>query len=108
MPTGWEQQETREEDLVAVLLVEDSDRRESWLSCRALIYDQGMPPSRYRSGPPLIGTFFTDDETSVVLSSYEDIILSETGMQTKMLGPGDKERLLETCRNIVIENKTQH
>ena len=42
----------------------------------------------------------------VVLSSYEDFILSETGMHMKMLGPGDKERLLEKCRNIVIEIKS--
>ena len=46
----------------------------------------------------MIGTYFADDEASVVLRSYE------TGMHMKMLGPGDKERLLETCRNIVIEN----
>ena len=63
-----------------------------------------MPPSRYRSGPPLIGTVFADDEALVVLSSYKDIILSETGMHMMMLGPGDKKRMLETCRNIIIEN----
>ena len=40
MPKGWEQQETGGEELVAVLLIEDSDRRESWLNCGALIYDQ--------------------------------------------------------------------
>ena len=28
------------------------------------------------------------------------------GMYMKMLGPGDKEKLLETCRNIVIENNS--
>ena len=105
-PRGWEQQETREEDLVAVLFVEDSDRRESWLNCGALIYDQRMPTRRYRSCPPLIGTLFADDEASGVLSSYVDIILSETGVHMKMLGPGDKDKLLETCRNIVIENKS--
>ena len=42
----------------------------------------------------------------MVLGSYEDIIFSETGMCMKMLGPGDKEKLLETCRNIVIENNS--
>ena len=42
----------------------------------------------------------------MVLGSYEDIILSETGMCKMMLGPGDKEKLLETCRNIVIENNS--
>ena len=36
-----------------------------------------------------------------MLSSYEDIILNETGMHLEMLGPGDKEKLLEICRNIV-------
>ena len=41
-----------------------------------------------------------------MLSSYEDIILNETGMHMEMLGPGDKEKLLEECRNIVIGNKS--
>ena len=45
MPKGWEQQETGGEELVAVLLIEDRDRRESWLNCGALIYDQRMPPT---------------------------------------------------------------
>ena len=83
-PRGWEQQETREEDLVAVLFVEDSDRRESRLNCSALIYDQRMPTRRYRTHPPLIGTLFADDEASGVLSSYVDIILSETGVHMKV------------------------
>ena len=52
--------------------------------------------------PPLIVTFFADGQASVVLGSYEDIILNESGICMKMLGPGDKERLLETCITIVI------
>ena len=88
-PRGWEQQETYAEDLVLVLLIEKSDRRESLLNCGALIisismiYTQRMPN---RSCPPLIRTFFADDEASVVLGSYEDIILSETGMHMKKGG----------------------
>ena len=101
-----EQRQIQEEDLVAVLFIEDSDRRESWLNCGALVYDQRMPNKRPKSRPPLIGTFFADDEVLVVLGSYEDIILSESGMCMKMIGPGDKEKLLETCRNIVIENNS--
>ena len=64
--------------------------------------DQRMPNKRPKSRPPLIGAFFADDEALVVL----DIILSESGMCMKMLGPDDKEKLLETCRNIVIENNS--
>ena len=48
--------------------------------------------------------FFADNKASVVPSSYKDIVLSETGMHMMMLGHGDKERILETCRNIVNEN----
>ena len=44
--------------MVAELFIEDNDRRESWMNCGVLIYDQRMPPIRYRSGPPLIGTVF--------------------------------------------------
>ena len=54
----------------------------------------------------MIGTFFADDKASTVLCRYEDITLSEIGMQMEMLGPGNKERLLETCRKVVIENKS--
>ena len=42
-PRGWKQRQIRAEDLVAVLFIEDSDMRESWLNCGALIYDQRMP-----------------------------------------------------------------
>ena len=59
-----------------------------------------MPNKRPKSRPPLIGAFFADDEALVVL----DIILSKSGMCMKMRGPGEK--LLETCRNIVIENNS--
>ena len=65
--------------------------------------DQRMPNKRPKSRPPLIGAFFADDEALVVL----DIILSESGMCMKMLGPGDKERLLETCSTIVVENNSK-
>ena len=102
----WEQRQIQAEDLVAVLVLEYADRRESLLNCGALVYDQRMPNKRPKSRPPLIGTFFADDEALVVLGSYEDIILSESGMCMKMIGPGDKEKLLETCRNIVIEDNS--
>ena len=49
--------------MVAVMVVEDGDRRESWLKCDALIYEQRVLTKRHRSCPPLIGTFFADDET---------------------------------------------
>ena len=87
-----------------VLFIEDSDRRESWLNCGALVYDQRMPNQVPKSRPLLIASVFTNDEASVVLDSYEDIILNKSGICMKMLGPGDKERLLETCITIVIEN----
>ena len=41
--------------------------------------------------PPLIVTFFAGGQASVVLGSYEDIILNETGMHMKMLGPGGND-----------------
>jgi hypothetical protein len=63
--------------------------------CRLLDTDQA---------PRWLEQFFADDKASVVPSSYKDIVLSETGMHMMMLGPGDKERILETCRNIVNEN----
>jgi hypothetical protein len=61
-----------------------------------------MPSKRPKSLPPLIGAFFADDEALEVL----DIIFSKSGMCMKMRGPGDKEKMLETCRNIVIENNS--
>ena len=65
-----------------------------------------MPNKRTKSHPQLIGTFFTDDGASVVLGSYKSIVLNKFWMCMDMAGPGDRERLLETCRTIVIENNT--
>ena len=48
---GMEQRQIQEKHLVAVLLIEDSDRKESWLNCGALVYDQGMPNHRPKSRP---------------------------------------------------------
>ena len=51
-PRRWEQRQIQAEDLVAVLFIEETDRRESWLNCGTLIYDQRMPSKRSRSPPP--------------------------------------------------------
>jgi hypothetical protein len=64
--------------LVAVLFIEDSHRRESWLNCGALVYDLRMPNQKPKPHPTLIGTFFADNKSPVVLGSDEDIILNET------------------------------
>ena len=40
------------------------------------------------------------------LGSYEGIVLHKSGMCMEMVGPGDRIRLSEICRNIVIENNT--
>ena len=66
--------------MVAVLLIEDSDRNELWQNCGALVYDRRMPNTRTKSRPPLIGTFFTDDGALLVLGSYECVALNELGM----------------------------
>ena len=54
-PRRWEWQQIQAEDLVAVLFIEDEDRRELWVNCGQLIYDQRIPSIRSRSCPPLIG-----------------------------------------------------
>ena len=72
-----EQQQIQEKNLVAVLFIEDSNRRKSWLNCGTLVYDLRMPNQKPKSRPPLIVTFFAGGQASVVLGSYEDIILNE-------------------------------
>ena len=42
-----------------------------------------------QSCPPPIGTLFTDARATVVLGSYESVILNEVGMNMEMMGPGD-------------------
>ena len=49
---------------------------------------------------------FTDGRATVVLGGYEGVILNEVGMTMELVGPGDVERLRETCRVIVTENNT--
>ena len=90
--------------LVAFLIIEDNDRKEQWQNCGALVYDLRTPNTRPKSGPPLIGTKFTDDRATVVLGSYGCVILNEVGMSMEMAGPGDMDRLMEICRGIVTEN----
>ena len=63
-----------------------------------------MPDNRPKSRPPLIGTMFTVARATVVLGSYEGVILNELGMRMKMVGPGDIIRLRETCKGIVTLN----
>ena len=53
------QQQVQEESLVAVLIIEDSDKKEQWMNSGALVYDLRTPNTRPKSGPPLIGTKFT-------------------------------------------------
>ena len=65
-----------------------------------------MPNTRTKSRPLLIGNFFTDNGASVVLGSYECVVLNKLGMCMEMAGPWDVERLLETCRTILIDNNT--
>ena len=73
-----EQQQIQEKNLVAVLFIEDSNRRKSWLNCGTLVYDLRMPNQKPKPHPTLIGTFFADNKSPVVLGSDEDIILNET------------------------------
>ena len=77
-----------------------------WLNCGALVNDQGTPNQIPKSRSLLIGTFFTDDGASVVLGSYEGIVLNRSGMCMEMVGPGDRMRLSEVCRKKVIEKNT--
>ena len=42
-------------------------------------------------------TMFTDAIATVVLASYEGVILNELGMRMEMVGPGDIIRLRKTC-----------
>ena len=74
--------------LVAVLIIEDNDRKEQWKNCGALVYD-----AKHQ-----IGTMFTDDGATVVLGRYKGVILNELGMRMEMAGPVDVDRLIETCR----------
>ena len=39
----------------------------------------------------------------MVLGSYEGVVLNKSGMCVEMLGPCDRMKLLEICRNILIE-----
>ena len=86
-----EQRQIHEKALVAVLLIEDSDGEELWLNCGALVYDQGMPNHIPNSRPPLIGTFFANNEALVVLCSHEGVVLNKSGICLEMVGPGDGE-----------------
>ena len=86
---------------VAVLIIEDSDS-----DCGALVYALRTANTGPESCPPLIGTMFTDGRATVVLGGYEGVILNEVGMTMELVGPGDVERLRETCRVIVTENNT--
>ena len=92
-----EQQQVQEESLVAVLIIENSDRKEKWMNCGPLIYDLRTLDNRPKSRPPLIGT-------TVVLGRYEGVFLNGIGMRMEMMGPGDIIRLRETCEGIVTEN----
>ena len=56
-----EQRQVRVKTLVAVLIIEESDRKEQWQNCGALVYELRTPNTRPKSRPPLIGTMFTDD-----------------------------------------------
>ena len=94
--------------MVAVLLIEDIDKKELWQNCGALVYDRGMPTTRTKSRLPLIGTFFNDNWASVVLGTYECVVLNMLGICIEMAGPGNVERLLETCRTILIDNHTDN
>ena len=64
-----EQRQVQVKTLVAVLLIEDNDRKE--------LLQRGMTNTRTKSGPPLIGTLFTDDGASVVLlGSHNGVVLN--------------------------------
>ena len=47
---------------------------------------------------------FTDARATVLLGTYEGVILNELGMRMEMVGPGDIIRLRETCEGIMTEN----
>ena len=54
----------------------------------------------------MIENFFVGAEASVVHGSYEGVVFNKSGMCMEMVGPGDRMRLMEICRKIVIKNKT--
>ena len=66
-----EQRQIQRESLIAVLIIEDNNRKEQWLNCGALVYDLRPPDTRHKLCPPLIGTMTTDTRTAVVLSCYD-------------------------------------
>ena len=101
-----EQRRVQMKSLVADLITEDSDRKGQWQNCGSLDYTLRTPNTGPESCPPLIGTMFTDGRATVVLGGYEGVILNEVGMTMELVGPGDVERLRETCRVIVTENNT--
>ena len=57
-----DQQQVQEESLVAVLIIQDSNRQEQWLNCGALVYDLRMPDTNPKPHHALIGTMTTETE----------------------------------------------